>query len=102
MLKKNNMKKIRIGLMAIAALTGISGAFAFNSPKKVVGTTYYGYKDANGDARWATTPPAFTNCGATDNALACTITSTSTNVTNLVNQFPAQHTVIGGEDQLYR
>ena len=92
------MKKIRMGLMALAALSGVGGALAF-TPKNA-GTVYYGYKDASGNARWSASQPA-SDCQPDAKGLACTITSTSSNVTSLQNQFPAQHTVIAGAGAMY-
>lgn len=84
-----------MGLIALAAISGMSSAFAFNAPKHTVGTRYYGYKDAAGNARWTAT--TLTNdCSADPKAKACTITSTSSNVTTLANAFPAQYSILNG------
>jgi hypothetical protein len=96
------MKKIRMSLMALAAIAGLGSAFAITPKHHTAGVTYYGYKDSNGDARWATTPPARTSCASDDKALACTITSTSANVTSLVNAFPAQTSIVNGAGSMYQ
>jgi hypothetical protein len=95
------MKKIRMGFIALAALTGLGGAFAFTPKHHAVGAIYYGYKDANGNARWTVNQPT-DNCLSDPKGLACTITSTSSGVTSLVNQFPAQHTIVNGAGDLYK
>lgn len=90
-----------MGLMAIAALTGVSAAFAFTPKQHFTGTTYYGYKDSNGDARWTLNQPNGV-CDSDPKAKACTITSTSSGVTSLVNSFPAQNTIVNGAGSMYQ
>lgn len=81
------MKKIRIGLMALAALTGISGAFAF-SPKANL-TTYYAQVTGPGTFHWSTTKPD-TICSPDGSVVvACTIV---TNTAPTDNILPAGHT----------
>ncbi|MDP9077778.1 MAG: hypothetical protein M3O71_10175 [Bacteroidota bacterium] len=84
------MRKIKMGLMAMAAITGIGSAFAFNHPHKVAGATYYGYRINSTTVGWATSPPQFTNCQSDSQALACTITSTAPQATVLAttNEYP--------------
>ncbi|AYL94213.1 hypothetical protein HYN43_002400 [Mucilaginibacter celer] len=74
-LKFRNMKKIRIGLMAIAALSGMGSAYAINHPKKTQGLLYYGRITSAGHFDWFTSAPPGCNATTTPNA-ACTITST--------------------------
>ena len=84
-----NMKKIRMGLMALAAISGVSSAFAFNHPKKHFGTLYYAKIVSPGHFQWFTSAPG--TCGdSTLPNVACTITST-TNVTGAAfqDQLPA-------------
>ncbi|UOE47849.1 hypothetical protein MTO98_25905 [Mucilaginibacter sp. SMC90] len=69
------MKKIRMAMMALAAVSGIGSAYAFNTPKKHFGTPYYGRIYSTGHFRWFTSAPAGCNTTALPNA-ACTITST--------------------------
>ena len=93
------MKKIRMGLMALAAVSGIGSAFAFNTPKKHFGTTYRAYIDAGGTQRWALNPPANYSCQSSS-TVACTITSTSpqADVLATTNGFPANHTTQNSSD----
>jgi len=93
------MKKFRMGLMALAAISGIGGAFAFNAPKKHFGATYYAYIDPSGVQRWTASPPANYSCQSTSN-VACTITSTTAPATVLAttNGFPANHTTQNSSD----
>ncbi|WP_162996493.1 DUF6520 family protein [Mucilaginibacter celer] len=49
------MKKIRMGLMAIVALSGVGSAFAF-SPKPQA-TTYYARQTLNNGFHWTQTVP---------------------------------------------
>lgn len=81
--------------MAFAALTGIGSAFAFNrAPKLAGGATYYSYYDGD-DVKWSTTRPTGANANCVASNLACTITSTSANVTSdYINEFPPQHSVL--------
>ena len=95
------MKKIKMGLLAFAALTGMSSAFAINHPKKVAGTTYYGILSGT-DAKWTLNRPERLSCGSDEHAIACTITSTApqADVLSTVNALPPQSTVqhnSGGE-----
>ncbi len=86
-----------MGLIALATVTGIGGAFALNHPKKVSGTTYYGYKSGT-DAKWSLTPPARTSCQADASAIACTITSTASQsvVLGTVNALPPNSNIQNG------
>ncbi|WP_143822146.1 hypothetical protein [Mucilaginibacter pedocola] len=89
------MKKIRMGLLALAAIAGAGSAFAINHPKPRVGALYYAKLIAPGQSVWTTTQPD-ADCTRTS-ALACTITSTSSGVTSLpANTFPAQKTIVHG------
>ena len=92
------MKTIRMGLLALAAITGIGGAFASSHKKPVGGTTYYAKRNGS-EINWVTSKPS-SPCGGTSE-VACTITSTSTNVTSLNNQFPAQYTVVSGPGEAH-
>lgn len=87
------MKRIKMGILALAAITGIGGAFAFNHPQKPAGTVYYSYLsgthvmwETNRGDLSCTTDPAHSQ-------FACTITSTSSGVTSLQDAYPAQKTV---------
>jgi len=97
-----------MGFMALATIASVGGALAFNHPHKVVGITYYGYRDAStGDNRWALTPPSETNCSADFSAhkIACTITSTTDQATVLAttNAFPANYTIQNASaNEIYR
>lgn len=94
------MKKIKMGLIALATLAGIGGAFAFNHPTKQSGTIYYAHKDSDGHVRWYTSPTG--RCSAYS-SLACTITSTS-NVSGVQDAFPSQYSLAGSKtsDAVYQ
>jgi len=97
------MKKIRMGLMAFAAVTGIGSAFAFNAPKKQIGTTYYASLSGSNQV-WSLTPPSGKSCQS-GNTVACTITSTSPQADVLAtqNDFPDNYTVQHASDnKIYR
>lgn len=96
------MKKLRMGLMALAAVSGIGSAFAFNAPKKHFGATYYSYLDS-GVQKWSTSQPA--GMCRDGNTVACTITSTSpqADVLAKTNGFPANYTIQNdSENHIYR
>jgi hypothetical protein len=82
------MKKIRMGLMAIAALSGVGSAFAF-SPKPLA-TTYYARQTLGNGFHWTKTVPnpSTAQC-LTETDRVCVI---STNVAPTDNQIPAGHT----------
>ncbi len=68
------MKKVKMGLMAFAALTGIGSALAF-SPKTTKNlTTYYALKSGSSFV-WVTSPPAHKSCSNTAINVTCTITT---------------------------
>ncbi|RKR80559.1 hypothetical protein BDD43_0680 [Mucilaginibacter gracilis] len=96
------MKKISMGLMAIAGIIGIGGAFAFK-PAKQVGTTYYGYMDSSGNGKWSLSRPSGASCQS-GLSIACTITSTTPQATvlGLTNAFPAQNTIVNGSGSVYQ
>lgn len=99
------MKKIRMGLIALSALTGVGSAFAFNLPKKHFNPQYYAIKvDAN-TLGWTNVRPA-QSCHADPlaNGLACTITSATPQATvlNTTNAYPADHGSETGFDQLHK
>jgi len=80
-----------MGLIALATIAGIGGAFAFNHPAKQSGTTYYAHKDSDGHVRWYT---SVSGICSSYSSLACTITSTS-NVSGVKEAFPAQYSLAG-------
>ena len=82
------MKKIRMGLMAIAALTGLGSAFA-QSPKPLA-TTYYARQTAGNGFHWTKTVPnpSTAQC-LTQTSRICTITTSVAPTDNVV---PANHT----------
>jgi hypothetical protein len=91
------MKSIRLALVALAAISGIGGAFASSHKKPVGGTTYYAKKSGSQSVWVASKPGGLCNQAS---ALACTITSTSSNVTSLApNTFPAQYTIVSGSGE---
>ncbi|WPU95647.1 hypothetical protein SNE25_08960 [Mucilaginibacter sabulilitoris] len=81
------MKKIRMGLMAIAALTGLGSAFA-QSPKPLA-TTYYARQTAGNGFHWTKTVPnpSTAQC-LTVTSRVCQI---STTTAPSDNQIPAGH-----------
>jgi Family of unknown function (DUF6520) len=98
------MKKIRMGLIALAAITGIGGAFAANHPAKRMGTLYYAKKNGTNSFQWVTNrPPQPTyHCNSGLQA-ACTITSTY-DVTGAAYDsiLPSGATVVNGPDSYYQ
>jgi hypothetical protein len=97
------MKKIRMGFIALAALAGIGNAYAFNH-HKAAGTTYFGYKDASGNARWELAPQAHTSCNTDAVGIACTITSTASQSVVLAteNALPPNSNIQGHPGELYK
>ncbi len=92
------MKSIRLALVALAAISGIGGAFASSHKKPAGGTTYYAHKISATQSVWVASKPGGLCNQSSD--LACTITSTSSNVTSLApNTFPAQYTVVSGNGE---
>lgn len=90
-----------MGLMAIAAIAGVGGAYATShkAPRRA-GAVYYAQKINATQSVWRAALPG-KPCGPTS-ALACTITSTSTNVTSLPpDTYPAQFSVLGGNGQAH-
>jgi len=88
------MKRIRMGLLALTAVTGISSAFALNHKAPKAGTLYYALKINATQSVWVSTKPA--NLCNQNSALECTITSTSADVTSLPpDTYPAQFSSVG-------
>ncbi len=87
------MKKIRMGLIAFAAIAGVGGAYATSHKTHFhAGTLYYSQKINSTQSVWRDVQPT-TSCQPS--ALDCTITSTSADVTSLPpNTFPAQFSVV--------
>jgi len=82
------MKKIRMGLMAIAALSGVGSAFAFSPKPNAV--TYYARQTSGSNFHWTQTAP-------NPDTAACLpqsneICQISTNVAPTDNVVPAGHT----------
>ena len=94
------MKKIKMGLIALATIAGIGGAFAFNHHARPSGTIYYAHKDSDRHVRWYTTSSG--RCSSYS-SLACTITSTSS-VSGVVDAFPSQYSLAGSKasDAVYQ
>lgn len=94
------MKRIKMGIMALAAITGIGGAFAFNYPHKAAGTLYYGQGTAS-SFRWVAVQPS-TSCVDKSADGACTITSTY-DVTGAAfnNELPPGAHIQNGSGALY-
>lgn len=95
------MKKIRMGLIAFAAIAGIGGAYATShKAPRHSGTLYYAQKINSTQSVWRDVKPS--NLCASTSDLACTITSTSSNVTSLApNTFPAQYTIVSGDGKAH-
>eukprot|EP01037_Dinobryon_pediforme_P013136 gene13136-13237_t len=85
------------------ALAGIGNAYAFNH-HKAAGTTYFGYKDASGNARWELAPQAHTSCNTDAVGIACTITSTASQSVVLAteNALPPNSNIQGHPGELYK
>jgi len=99
------MKKIRMGLIALTALTGVGSAFAFNLPKKHANPEYYAIKVNSTTLGWTDVRPA-QSCHNDPLAtnLACTITSSTAPATVLAttNAYPADHGSETGFNQLHK
>lgn len=68
------MKRIKMGLMALAAVSSIGSAFAFSPAARPNATTYYSIKTSAGHFRWTATEPASTlRCDDTSVRANCTI-----------------------------
>jgi hypothetical protein len=82
------MKKIRMAMMAVAALSGVGSAFAL-SPKSNA-TTYYARQTTGSNFHWTQTVPnpSTATCSPQSNEI-CQI---STNVAPTDNLVPAGHT----------
>lgn len=95
------MKKIRMGLIAFAAIAGVGGAYATSHKTHFhAGTLYYAQKINSTQSVWREVKPG--NPCASTSDLACTITSTSSNVTSLPpNTFPSQFTVVSGDGKAH-
>lgn len=104
------MKKIRLGLMAFAALTGVGSAFAFNHPAKHrrASKTYYAYIDntvSPSVQRWTEIQPSLDDFTCLPSSVACTITSTTDEATVLstTNGYPVDHQAQNGsENHVYQ
>jgi hypothetical protein len=80
------MKRIKMAVMALAAMSSIGSAFAFSPAAKKNATTYYAVKSGN-SFFWTAVKPQL-NCLAADKGI-CTITTANQPVDG---QVPAGHT----------
>jgi Family of unknown function (DUF6520) len=89
-LKNKKMKRIKMGLMALAAICSVGGAFAF-TPKSSKGTTsYYAVKNGSGWDFHAGTPPANLACQPAPSGI-CTIVTNTTPTNSSLNGRSDQH-----------
>jgi hypothetical protein len=96
------MHKIRMGLIALAAVSGIGSAFAFNHHAKHSGVTYYAKSNGSG-FQWVTSRPGAPMSCKPGGDAACTITSTY-NVTGSQydNELPAGATIVNSANHYYQ
>lgn len=94
------MKKIKVLMLGTALLAGVGGAMAF----KPTATTYYGFKNAAGQAKWSLTIPALTSCQINIVAKACSIESNEPQATvlALTNAYPATYSNPINIGRIYR
>lgn len=95
------MKRIKIGLLALAAVVGVGTAVAVNAKAKLVGITYYGVLGTDNKVRWTKVKPPVSKQCLPFNRLACTITSTSPEaaVLSAVDVFPPQYRILNNTQQ---
>lgn len=100
--KINKMKKIKMGMIALAALTGIGSAFAFGHHGKRSGSFYYAKSNSSG-FQWVTSRPAAPLSCKPGGSAACTITSTyDVTGSQYDNELPSGATVISGSDKYFQ
>jgi len=75
-----------MGLMAIAAISGIGSAFAFNKAPNKNAQTYYAVQNSAGFA-WTTNLPAGVSCGESQTAVCTIVTENAPED----NKIPASH-----------
>ena len=84
------MKKIKMAVMAFAAISSIGSAFAFSPAAKRSPVTYYALKTGTNQFAWTTTQPSGRlACSATAINSICSITTSNVPTNNVV---PAGHT----------
>jgi len=88
------MKKLKMGFMALAALTSIGGAFAFTPKTHKNDITYYAQKNGSSFV-WVTSKPS-SHCLSTTLAATCSITTANVPTDGVV---PAGHAVT---DKVYQ
>lgn len=84
-----------MGLMALAAISSIGGAFAFSPKAHRTLNTYYANK-VGSDIIWETAPPAHKSCSNTSLNFSCTVQAASK---------PADNTMPAGQpvtNQVYQ
>lgn len=88
------MKRIKMGLMALSAITSIGTAFASSPVAKHNANTYYAIKTGSGTFNWTLNNPGLMrkNCLPTATAAVCSITTANQPVNN---QIPAGHSSTG-------
>jgi hypothetical protein len=84
------MKKIKMAVMAIAAISSVGSAFAFSSAPKRAATTYYAIPNPNGEGFvWTTLQPSPNEATCQPAATGvCTIVTSTAPTDNVV---PAAH-----------
>jgi hypothetical protein len=78
------MKRIKMGLMALAAISSIGGAFAFTTRTHKPPVSYYAEKTMSGWDFHAGTPPSNLHCQPAASGI-CTIITSTTPVNNSLN-----------------
>jgi hypothetical protein len=82
------MKRVKMAIMALSAITSIGSAFAFSPATKHNATTYYALKTGQKTFRWTTQQPNALSCQSTVATAVCTIATTTPPQDNKV---PAAH-----------
>jgi hypothetical protein len=83
------MKKVRMGLMALAAICSISVAFAFSPKANKTLNTYYAVSTGSTSWTWVDTPPDHKKCSDfSTNQVSCSAEASS---------LPADNTMPAGQ-----
>jgi len=81
------MKKVKMAVMALAAVSSIGSAFAFSPAAKTNATTYYAVKQGSSFV-WTSTQPRSLSCKATTMDAVCSIITSTPPQDGVV---PANH-----------
>jgi hypothetical protein len=83
------MKKLKMAVMAFAAISSIGSAFAFSPAAKRNAVTYYAIQNGAGHFAWTSTQPRGLKCSSTSVNAICSITTSNVPTNDVV---PAGHT----------